>query len=125
MRDTPTTDLRFEEDTTMTKAERIFYDTFCECKRYIRDWGYKENPDGSAVGYNTVIYGDNETVCTRTMNDIEKCIERMRKHYNQSLKFGVLDDDRYMLNIQALNMVHATVRNNRESIKRFEEMMKA
>ena len=109
----------------MTKAERIFKDTWYECAKHIKVWGYSTNPDGSAVGFNTVIYKDNETVCTRTMNEVGKLIERDRKRWAQSYRLGVLTADEYEIKMQILNMVESTVRNTREMLKRLHDMITA
>lgn len=39
----------------MTKAEKIFKDTYYECRKHIRDWGIERNPDGRPVAYGSLI----------------------------------------------------------------------
>ena len=90
----------------MTKAERIFQNTRYECKRHIIAWGYEEN-----VGFNTVIYADDETVCKRTLNDITARLERAKKMLKIDVKLGVLKNEEAKLEAQVLKMVEKTIEN--------------
>ena len=92
----------------MTKAERIYNATRFECKRHIEAWGYEEN-----VGFNTVIYDDNETVCKRTLNDMKHFLERARKNSAIDIKLGVLTNEQATLEEQILNMVEKTIENTK------------
>lgn len=90
----------------MTKAERIYRATRYECKKHISNWGYKEN-----VGFNAVIYNDNETVCKRTLNEMRKHLERARKHLALDIKLGILTSEAATFEEQILNMVEKTIEN--------------
>ena len=103
----------------MTKAERIYNTTRYECKRYIEDCGYKTNPDGSSIGYGSVISKDDESICTRTLNEIEKILSKKRKLEEQFFKTGIHDSDRHEKETQILNMIETTIRNNRAALKAF------
>lgn len=87
----------------MTKAERIFKDTYTECRLFIKRHGYEEN-----TGFNAFIMNDDESVCTRTFNAISKLIASERKSIEISEKLGIGNTT---LNRQALNMVEATLNN--------------
>lgn len=91
----------------MTKAERIFKDTYTECRLHIKRHGYEEN-----VGFNTLIIKDTESVSTRTFNAISKLIASERKSVEISEKLGI---GNATLNRQALDMVEATLNNNIKS----------
>lgn len=92
----------------MTKAERIYDNTRFECKMHIEAWGYEEN-----VGFNTVIYNDNETVCKRTLNEIRKHLERARKNLAIDIKLNILTSEQATLEEQVLNMVEKTIENTK------------
>lgn len=100
----------------MTKAEKIYTATRSECRRFIKTWGYQTNPDGSAVGYNGVIYGDDEFVCNRTLNAVEKLLTSERKRIETSLRLEVISEARYTELSQILNSVETCIRNSRKSI---------
>lgn len=89
-----------------TKAERIFHDTYYSAINHIKVWGYVEND-----GYNSLFYNDDETVCTRTINAINKEIERKHREIELMRKYNAIDNEKYILYTQALNMVIATVKN--------------
>ena len=92
----------------MTKAERIYKATRFECKKHIEVWGYEEN-----VGFNTVKYDDNETVCKRTLNDMKYYLERARKNLAIDIKLGVLTNEQAQLEEKILNMVEKTIENTK------------
>jgi hypothetical protein len=101
---------------TMTKAERIYNATRYECKKHIEDWGYQTNPDGSSIGYGSVICRDDESVCTRTLNEIEKILINKRNGELLNLKLGIHDSTRFEKENQILNMIESTIRNNRKAL---------
>ena len=109
----------------MTKAERIFMATRHECMAHILDWGYKLDQNGKAIGFNSVFYNDDEFICTRTLNDLEKILASRRKMADRHFKYGSYDAARYELETQILNTVESTIRNNRASLEKFEREMKA
>ena len=104
----------------MTKAERIYNATRYECKKHIEDWGYQTNPDGTAIGYGTVISNDDECVCARTLNAIEKILNNKRSWEAQFLATGIHSAERFEQETQILNMIETTIRNNREALKAFD-----
>ena len=94
------------EEIKMTKAERIFRNTYADCKIHIENWGYEEN-----VGFNQLSQNDNETVCTRTFNEIAKYIIGERKRIELSVKYNVIDSEKANTYNHALDMVQATLNN--------------
>lgn len=98
----------------MTKARKIFEDTYCECRRHIKVWGY----DG--VGFNRM--ATEETVCTRTINEIQKHIDREYKDLQRDAQF--MDAERVQFLQNALNMTQMTLNNVRESERKFKEWLK-
>lgn len=91
----------------MTKAERIFNDTYTDCRLHIKRHGYEEN-----VGFNALSMSDDEAVCTRTFNAIAKLIASERKCVDIAEKYGIGDAT---IKRQALNMVEATLNNSIKS----------
>lgn len=100
----------------MTKAEKMFINNRHECTKHIMAWGYETNPDGTAIGFNTIATNDFDHICTRTLNAVEKLVENDRKRNALNLKYGIIDDETYDLRIKALNMVEATVKNTRKAL---------
>ena len=94
----------------MKKAERIYTDTYFDCKYQIRTFGYEEN-----VGFNSLSYNDNETVSTRTLNEIQKYIDSGRKKLEIDIKLNILTPDAIKLNKEVLDMVQVTLDNTRKS----------
>lgn len=111
-----------ERKITMTKAEKIFKDTYTECRKNAKSWGFRYNPDGRPVGFNSLV--TEEVVYTRTLNDVQKFIDRERKDLARDEKLNVLDADRLNLLKYALDMVQVTLDNNRKSNEDFERMLK-
>lgn len=99
-----------------TKAERIYRKTRYECKKSIQTWGYRINPDGNSIGFNTVFNEDEGAICTRTLNEMDKQLARDRKTLELDRRLGIGDEERNTLTEQTLNMVETTIRNAREQL---------
>lgn len=100
----------------MTKAERIYNDTKMECRQHIRAWGYMTNPDGTACGFNRPAYGDDEHICTRTLNDLDKLLAADRRRIDFDKRHGFWNEEKDTLKEQTLNMVETTLRNARRAL---------
>ena len=106
----------------MTKAERIYITTRAECRHHIEVWGYITNTDGSAAGYGNLICMDDEHICTRTLNAVQKMLDRDRRFADRLMKEGLITPEKYELRTQIFNMVQTTINNGRrhiEEIKRW------
>jgi len=108
----------------MTKAERIFKDTRTTCMIHITDWGYKTNPDESAIGFGRLLSGDNESICIRTINAVEKILKRKREILALDLKLGVVTAERLEKETEILNMVESTIKNSHQNIEEFNNELK-
>lgn len=97
----------------MTKAERIFQDTRIACKRHYKDWGVKYNPDGSIVGFNRLVFQDNDFSCTRTVNSVQKVLEGARKSLELNKHFGIDITEKALI----LDMVESTLNNERKALE--------
>ena len=106
----------------MTKAEKIFKDTYMECRIHIRNHGYMVNPNGKAAGFSGLI--TNEVTCARTWNAIEKLLEKERESQKMYKRLGIWDEHNDLCE-QALNMVESTIENERESERKFRELLNA
>lgn len=104
----------------MTKAERIFRATYTECRIHAKNWGFQYNPDGRPAGYSSMICKDTESVCIRTLNEIQKCIDREHKNIERDEKLGISTKERLYLLRYALEMVQVTADNNRKRIRDFQ-----
>lgn len=100
----------------MTKAERIFYATRSECRKHIDTWGYELNPDGTVVGFNSVIIRDDETYCTRTLNAVAELLRLHRNHNYRALQLGIISNDEAIRREQIANMIEQTIENSRKAI---------
>lgn len=98
----------------MTKAQEIYGATRYECIKHIGTFGYELNPDGQAVGFNFVI--TEKVVCTRTLNAMEKILNSERSQIKMSLKYGIIDQNRFDDRTKVLNMVESTINNTRKAI---------
>lgn len=93
-----------------TKAEEIFFRTWNECKEHIETWGYKAN-----TGFKGLYDDEYEKICTRTINAVQKELDKEVKHYLRKANIGVEMTDKDALNIKALEMVQATINNERKA----------
>jgi hypothetical protein len=94
----------------MTKAERIFKETRWECRRHINTWGFEE------IGFNAVATKDNESVSTRTLNDLDKVYNKAVKSLMTDYKLGVIDKEKATKEAQILKMVRLTIDNERKNL---------
>ena len=101
----------------MTKAERIYEETRLQCRRSIKTWGYRVNPDGRSVGFNSVFNEGIGTISTRTLNDMEKLLNRDRNRINFDRRYGFGTDAGNTQKEQICNMIESTIQNARESLK--------
>lgn len=107
----------------MTKAERIFKDTYYECKHHVNAWGFERNPDGRPIGFNSL--STDETTCRRTWNAIQKEIDSERNRLDLDEKYEILEPDRIEFLRFALEMVQVTLDNTIRKEKEFRESLKA
>lgn len=108
----------------MTKAERIFNDTRFECLKHMNAFGYEENKDGSAVGFNGLICKDTESVSMRTINAIAKILESKKRGLTIDKKLKIIDGERADREERLLKMIESTLNNNRKSIEDFKAELK-
>ena len=90
----------------MTKAERIFRDTYSECRQIIKHHGYEPNS-----GLNGLVMKDNETTCTRTLNAISKLLKSEQRSNEMAKKLNAISAERSQMNADALKMVERTLYN--------------
>lgn len=96
----------------MTKAERIYKDTRYECMRHIEAFGLGRDDKGKIIGFTNVALKDNESISTRTINDLRKCLEADRKQIMRWLMNGLIDGDEYALRLETAAMVEQTINNS-------------
>ncbi len=97
----------------LTKAERIFNDTYTECRIHIKDWGFERNPNGEAIGFNGMC--TEEVMSNRTCNAIENLIRTEKKMLQFDHDLGTADDWTELCE-HALEMVESTLENQRRAI---------
>ena len=98
----------------MTKAEKIFNDTYSECRIHIKDWGFEMNPDGKPASFNRL--HTKEPVSTRTFNAVQKLIDSEKRMIAFDKEMGY-DPDYTDLLEKALMMVQVTLDAHREAMK--------
>ena len=105
----------------MTKAEKIFNDTYTECRLHAKTWGFERTPEGKVIGFNRL--ATEETTCRRTFNAIQKLIDNEAKRIGFSKKhFG--EDEHTALREYALEMVQETLNNAIRTEEEFEAWLK-
>lgn len=97
----------------MTKAERIFEDTYRACRSHINTWGVEYNADGTVAGFMRLHLHDDEFSCTRTVNAVQKILNSKQKSLNMNKTLGLEVDNIREL---ALLMVQSTINNERKAI---------
>lgn len=107
----------------MTKAEKIFKDTYYECRKHIRDWGIERNPDGRPVAYGSLI--TELVVSIRTCNAVQKFIDAESRRLDLNDKYGVGTEESQRFQRLALEMTQATLDNQIKKIRDFEAELKA
>ena len=90
----------------MTKAQRIFSETRFDCKEHISHWGF----DG--IGFNRLSYRNDESICTRTLNAVERELKRAEKNLCLDRELGVGTEEKNSLEEKILKMVRVTLENN-------------
>lgn len=96
-----------------TKAERIFKDTYTECRIHVKTWGFERSKDGTAIGFNHL--ATEELTSTRTWNAIRKLIDSEKRNLEVYRKYGF--ENSYELKRFALEMVESTLNNTIQSYK--------
>lgn len=107
----------------MTKAEKIFKDTYYECRNHIRSFGVDRNSDRSVVGFNS--FFTDLPVSIRTCNDVQKFIFSELKRLRMNDSLGIGSSESQALSYSALEMVQATLDNQVKSIRRFQMFLKS
>lgn len=97
----------------MTKAEKIFADTYSECRMHCRHFGYQNH------GYNNLI--TEKAYCTRTLNDIQKLIDKEAKQITLDVRLGIIPKNDYR--VGAIKMVQDTLNNARQIEQRFKDLL--
>lgn len=105
----------------MTKAEKIFKDTYTECRLHARTWGFERTPEGKVIGFNNL--ATEEATCRRTFNAIQKFIDSEARRIELDKKFFGEDEDT-ALREYALEMVQETLNNAIRTEEEFEAWLK-
>lgn len=96
----------------MTKAERIFKDNYTDCRIHVRHWGIEYNDNGTVIGFNR-LGDDDDYICTRTVNAVEKLVPSARKEIELMLKYEIIDSEEASIRAKALDMLEATIENQK------------
>jgi hypothetical protein len=88
-------------------------------------FGYEENKNGSAVGFNGLIYKDTESISMRTINAIAKILESKKRALVFDKKIGILAEERAEREEKLLKMVESTLNNSRKNIEAFKSELNA
>ena len=100
----------------MKKAERIYEATRWQCKKLWETYGYAENKNGTAVGFNTVHHADNEVIYNETLKAMDILLASDRRMLEMDKKLGIVDEAQYTKETQIYKMIEATISNARKSI---------
>lgn len=102
----------------MTKAKRLFDRNYTACRRHIKTWGFE------GIGFNRIECEDDESIPTRTCNEIQKEIDRERKYIETGIKLNVFDGKKAAFLRQSLDMLQITLNNQKKHNTEFKKMMK-
>lgn len=97
-----------------TKAERIYNATRWMCKDHLKTWGFERNPNGEAVGFTFV--ATEESISTRTLNAIEKELEKDRKRDRLNVSYEIITEEELQTREQIREMVQTTINNTRKAL---------
>lgn len=92
-----------------TKAEKIFKDTYTECRVHAKTWGFEYNANGKIIGFNKL--ATEEVTCKRTTNAIQALLNGERKNLEIYRKYG-MEKEKYEFLSKALDMVQSTLENH-------------
>ncbi len=92
---------------------------------HMNAFGYEENKNGSAVGFNGLIYKDTESISMRTINAIAKILESKKRALVFDKKIGILAEERAEREEKLLKMVESTLNNSRKNIEAFKSELNA
>ena len=101
----------------MTKAEKIFKDTYTECRLHVRTWGCERN-NGKAIGFNRL--ATEEVTCRRTWNAIQKMIDNERRNFELDRRLGIEVSE---VREVGLEMVQETLNNVIRSEEEFQNWL--
>ena len=99
----------------MTKAERIFNDTYTECRQIVKRHGYEAYSRLSHL-----VMKDTEHGCTRTFNEIAKLIASERRSIVLDRQLDVINDEHAEMLTNALNMAENTLNHEIEIQKEID-----
>lgn len=99
--------------TENTKAGRIFRNTYYKSMSYVEDNGEERNPDGRLIGWSSLL--TDESVCTRTLNDVQKEINHFAHQLDIWKKFDI-GAEKDHLRRMALEMTQVTLDNHRKRL---------
>lgn len=100
----------------MTKAERIFHKTRFECKQLFKNYGFNYNPNGNPVSFDGLIYDENDIIYVRTINAIQKIIDREKKNTQFDLRLNIIDKSEYDNDIYILDMIQVALDRQKEVV---------
>jgi len=89
-----------------TKAERIFEDTYRECRHHVRAWGITE---GKAIGFTSLC--TEERTSRRTWNNIQRIIDSKKRQLRIDKELGVFSEEKNNKEQYILDMVQETLNN--------------
>ena len=98
----------------MTKAERIYRATKYACRTHINHFGLDFNPNGKAVGFNNLT--TEEVISTRTINAVEKELEKEKKDTAIAYKLDVITQEQLNERAKVWMMIESTIENARAAL---------
>lgn len=98
----------------MTKAERIYKQTYNETYRHVTDWGYDPETDGGWAGgwiTETEKNPDGECIYQRTQNELKRMLERDSKELQYYEKHDIGEKEWRETRFKILLMMARTAQN--------------
>lgn len=89
----------------MTKAEKIFQNMLKDANTIILDCGHEKSKERNyAIRFNTEGAGDG-FYCQRTVNAVEKEVEKYIKNVKRNYRFGVIDYNALMVEVEVVRLL--------------------
>lgn len=93
----------------MTKAENIFKNILKEAQYITRTWGVEESKAKNfTCKFDTNGAGDG-FVYQRTVNAVEKELEKYIKQVKLNYRFGVIDDEKLMREVEHIRLIRTGI----------------
>lgn len=101
----------------MTKAEKVYQETYNGCKAHINAFGVNRDEEGKVQGFYHLYLPDGMRVTKRLFQDLTDELERAHRSNDLMFKFKAIDEETHEREKDILLMVGQTLVNAWENYK--------